>query len=314
MELRHLRYFAAVAEELHFRRAGERLRVAQPGVSQQIKRLEEELEVKLLLRTKRRVQLTDAGRAFLIEARRILAEADRAVRIARLTSRGEAGELAIGCTEAGEISVLPRVLPVFRTRFPAVRLTVETLDTMAQLQGLRDRRIQVGFLRLPFDEDRLLVMESVLREPLIAVLPDGHPLAAHRRVPLKALATEPWISFPRRMSPGFYDSLMAHCRRAGVTLNVVKEAENFQAQQSLVALGFGLALQPASVQIIRRHGVIYRPLAPPIPYAELALAYRRDSASEVLTAFRKLVRHVFRQRRQSGMPLSLPPARPTPIH
>lgn len=283
---------------LHFRRAAERMRIAQPGLSQQIKRLEEDLDVKLLLRTKRRVQLTDAGRAFLMEARRILADAERAVRVARLTSSGEAGELVIGCTEAGEISVLPRVLPVFRSRFPGVRLTVETLDTMAQLKALRDGRIQLAFIRLPCEEDRLLVVEPVLREPLVVVLPEGHALAAYRRIPLKALATEPWITFPRRLSPGFYDSLVAHCRQAGVTLNVAKEADHFQAQQSLVALGFGLSLQPASIQIIRRQGVIYRPLAPPPPYARMGIMYRRDSPSEVLTAFRQVVRQVFPRRRE----------------
>jgi DNA-binding transcriptional LysR family regulator len=293
VELRHLRYFAAVAEELHFRRAAERMRIAQPGLSQQIKRLEDELKVTLLVRTRRRVQLTDAGRSFLAEARRILADAERAVRVARLTASGEAGELTIGCTEAGQISVLPRVLPAFRARFPGVRFTVETLDTMAQLQALRGGRIAVGFLRLPFEEDRHLVVEPVLREPLIVVLPENHALAARRRIPFKTLATEPWITFPRRLSPGFYDSLVAHCRQAGVTLNVAREAEHFQAQQSLVALGFGLALQPASVQIIRRQGVVYRPLGPPVPHATLGMTYRRDGAPEALTAFRQVVRQVF---------------------
>lgn len=298
MELRHLRYFTAVAEELHFRRAAERIRVAQPVLSQQIKRLEEELEVKLLLRTRRRVQLTDAGRAFLAEAQRILADAERAVRVARLTSIGEAGELAIGSTEAGEISVLPRILPVFRSRFPGVRLTIETMDTMTQLQALRDGRLQIGFLRLPVEEDRSLVVESVLREPLVVVLPDAHPLAACRRIPFSALATEPWIFFPRRLSPGFYDSLVAHCRQAGITLNIVKEAEHLHGQQSLVALGFGLALQPASIQIIRRRGVVFRPLAPPTPYARLGMTYRRDSSSQVLTAFRQVVHRLFSRRRE----------------
>ncbi|HSF03689.1 MAG TPA: LysR substrate-binding domain-containing protein [Solirubrobacterales bacterium] len=293
MELRHLRYFAALGEELHFRRAAERLRIAQPGLSQQIKRLEEELDVKLLLRTKRRVQLTDAGRAFLVEARRILAEAERAVRIARQTSRGAAGELTIGCTEAGEISVLPRVLPVFRARFPGVRLAVETLNTMAQLKALLDGDIQLGFVRLPCEEDRLLVVEPVLREPLLVVLPEAHALAAYRRIPLGVLAAESWITFPRRLSPGFYDSLVTHCRQAGVTFHVVKEADHFHAQQSLVALGFGVSLQPASMRIIKREGVTYRPLVPPPPYAQMAMAYRRDTASEVLGAFRQVVRRVF---------------------
>jgi DNA-binding transcriptional LysR family regulator len=293
VELRHLRYFAMLADELHFRRAAERLHIAQPALSQQIRQLEDEIEVRLLLRTTRQVQLTDAGRAFLADARRILADVERAGRLARLTGRGEAGQLTIGCTEAGEISVLPRVLAAFRASAPGVTVAVESLPTSVQVQALRDGRIQVGFLRLPCEDPALLVVETVLREPLMVVLPRSHPLTAHRRIPLRALAGQPVISFPRRLAPGFYDSLMAYCHRAGVTLQVVKEAEHFQAQQTLIALGFGLSLQPASLESVRRRGLVYRPLKEPAPRAEIGMAYRRDPRSEVLAAFLRVVRQVF---------------------
>jgi DNA-binding transcriptional LysR family regulator len=282
-----------LADELHFRRAAERLRIAQPALSQQIRQLEDEIEVRLLLRTSRQVQLTDAGRAFLADARRILADVERAGRIARLTGRGEAGQLTIGCTEAGEISVLPRALAAFRASAPGVTVAVESLPTSVQVQALREGRIQVGFLRLPCDDSALLAVETVLREPLVVVLPRSHPLAARRRIPLRALAGQPVITFPRRLAPGFYDSLMGYCHRAGVTLQVVKEAEHFQAQQTLIALGFGLSLQPASLESVRRRGLVYRPLKEPAPHAEIGMAYRRDPKSEVLAAFLRVVRQVF---------------------
>src|SRR5439155_26330755 len=148
-------------------------------------------------------------------------------------------ELTIGSTEASQISILSRVLPVFRQRFPGVRLAVESLNTAAQLHALRDSRIQAGFLRLPREESGFVELVPILGEPLVVVLPAAHPLAARPTIPWRALAGEPCITFPRRSAPGFYD-VLSHCRRVRVTLNVVVEAEHFHAQQNLVALGFGL--------------------------------------------------------------------------
>jgi DNA-binding transcriptional LysR family regulator len=296
MELRHLRYFVMLADELHFRRAGERLHIAQSALSQQIRQLENEIEVKLLWRTTRQVRLTDAGQAFLQDARRILGDVERATRMARLTGRGAAGVLTIGCTEAAEISVLPRALNAFHKSAPGVTLAVESLATSAQVQALRDGRIQLGFLRIPCEDSALLAVEPVWREPMVVVLPESHPLATCRRISLKELADQPVISFPRRLAPGFYDSLMGYCHRAGVTLQVVKEAEHFQAQQTLIALGFGLALQPASLRSVTRRGVVYRPLRGPAPTAEIGMACRKDDRSEILSAFLDVVRPVFSPR------------------
>jgi DNA-binding transcriptional LysR family regulator len=292
MELRHLRYFVAVAEELHFRRAAERLNIAQPALSQQIRRLEAELRAQLLLRTKREVRLTDAGRVLLEDARRILADVDRAVRATWLTSRGESGELAVGSTHAGEVAILPRILPIFQQRFPKVSVAVESLGTPGQIEALRSRRIQVGLLRLPCDNQGLLTIEVILREPLVVALSESHPLAARQSIPLRALAREPYIGFPRLASPGFYDSLMALCRRAGFSLNVYREVDHFQTQLSLIALGFGLALVPASTQWHGRQGVVYRPLSSPGSQAAIGMAYRRDESSEVLRTFTGVVREV----------------------
>src|SRR4029077_16082933 len=136
-------------------------------------------------------------------------------------------------------------------------------------RALREGRLQVGFLRLPCDEVDLLQVVAILREPFVVVLPRSHVLASYGHVPWSLLGKEPSISFPRPFAPGFHDVLMSHCRRVGITLNVVMEAEHYHAQQNLVALGFGLSLQPASIRVIRREGLVYRPLAPPQLYAQL---------------------------------------------
>lgn len=304
MELRDLRYFATLAEELHFRRAAERLQLAQPTLSRQIRLLEEELKVSLLIRTKRRVLLTDAGRVFLEYARRLLAEAEKAVRMVQLVSRGEIGELTIGCNPAAEITLLPRVLPVFQKRFPKVNVTIESLSTATQPQALRDRRIDVGFIRLPCEDTALLVIECVGREPLVVVLPENHSLAARRRIPLKALAGQPYIAIPRRLAPGYYDALISLCRSVGFSPNVVKEADHFHSQLSLTALGFGVSLQPMSiVRSLRTPGLTIRPLMPPVPQAEIGMVYRRDDNSELLRGFTSVVRESItgRERRRGGL-------------
>ena len=154
MELRQLRYFVALARELHFRRAADQLRIAQPSLSQQLRRLEDEIDARLVHRTKRRVELTDAGRVFLREAQRILADAERIVRLTRLANRGAAGELVIGCTPAAELSVLPRVLPLFRVRCPTAAIRIESLSTAAQLEALRNRALNVGSSGCPVTNSR----------------------------------------------------------------------------------------------------------------------------------------------------------------
>src|SRR5262245_16123960 len=180
MELRHLRYFVVLAEQLNFRRSAEQLHMAQPALSRQIKHLEDELEVTLLVRTRRQVQLTEAGRTFFDEAKTILAATERAVRATRRASRGKLGELTIGCTQATAVSLFPLILPVYQRLFPRVSVAVETLDTPHQVDALASRRIQVGFLRLPCSDEGFLQTEVVLREPLVVVLPKSHTLAGRR--------------------------------------------------------------------------------------------------------------------------------------
>jgi DNA-binding transcriptional LysR family regulator len=295
MELRHLRYFLAVAEELHFGRAAARVQIAQPPLSQQIRQLEQELGVALFNRTKRRVELTPAGRAFLEHARQILAEAERAKRVAQRAGRGEIGRLAIGFASSADLDILPRVLRVWHERFPDVEIELHALLTSAQVDGLRRGRIQVGFVRLPMEETNLVV-ESIQREALVAALPDGHRLARRTRVRLAELASDTMILFPRHTAPGYYDVFISACRRAGFTPQLLHPG-SMQTNLGLVSAGLGVSLLPASIRNLRRAGVVYRPLAPPVPQVEMGMAHRRDEPSAVLPAFLETVRDVVRRER-----------------
>jgi DNA-binding transcriptional LysR family regulator len=305
VELRHLRYFVAVAEELHFSRAAARLRIAQPALSQQIRRLEQELGVALFNRTKRHVELTPAGRALLEEGGRVLAQAERAARTAQRAARGEIGPLAIGFTPSADLDILPRVLRRWHARFPDVEIVLHSLLPAAQVEGLRDGRIHIGFVRTPIEEAGLVV-EPIQREPLVAVLPHRHPLARAERVHLGDLAPDTMILFPREIAPGYYDIFIGACRRAGFTPRILHPG-SMQTNLALVSAGLGVSLMPASIRTLRRDGVVYRPLAPPVPYVEMAVAYRRDDRSAVLPPFLDVL-HRFEapERPRRGAPTPIP--------
>ena len=300
MELRHLRYFLAVADELHFGRAASRLGIAQPPLSQQIRQLEQELGLALFHRTNRRVEITPAGQAFAHEVRQVFAQAERAVSTAQRAGRGEIGQLDIGFAPSADLDILPRVLRVWNARFPAVEIGLHPLLQRAQAEALRDGRIQIGFVRLPLDESGLVV-EIIQRESLLAVLPAGHSLARRARVRLAELAGDRLIMFPRAMAPGYYDLLISACRSAGFTPRVLQEPGSIQTNLGLVSARLGVTLMPASIRNLRRAGVIYRPLAPPAPRAELAVTYRRDERSAVLPAFLEVLHEVVRRRPQRAI-------------
>jgi len=294
VELRHLRYFVAVAEELHFGRAAVRLRMAQPPLSQQIRALERELDVLLLNRTTRRVALTVAGATFLLQARRVLEQTEQAVHAARRASRGEIGRLAIGFVPSADLDLLPRALRLWRKRFPDAEVELHALLPEQQIEALRHGQIQLGILRLPVD-DRSLVVRRILREPLLAALPVRHPLAQRARVRIADLKADPLILFPRRTAPSHYDWLLSTCRRSGFTPRVLHETESLQTNVGLIAAGLGVSLLPASIRNLKRVGVVYRPLAPPVPHVALAAAYMRDDPPEVAQAFLELLRRGIRR-------------------
>jgi len=289
MELRQLQYFLAVAEELNFIRAAERLQMAQPPLSRQIRQLEQELGVELFRRTKRRVELTEAGEAFLAEARQILAQVELGVRVAQRASRGEIGRLVVGFEGSSTYDVIPKSLKVYRERFPEVDLVVYAMTTEEQIQALLEGRINIGFVVSPLS-DRRLTVEIILRESLVLAIPENHPLATRISVQVRNLEGEPFIMFQRHRGCGLYDQVIAVCQRAGFSPRVIQEADEMQVILGFVAAGLGITLLSASVQQFQRPGVVYRTLQPSTPKVALAVAWRRDAPSAVLQAFIEVVR------------------------
>ena len=285
MELRHLRYFVTVAEELHFGRAARRLHLSQPPLSMQIKALESELGALLLARSRRKVELTQAGIVFLREARDILARVEQARAAARRADRGEVGELSIGFITIADYNVLPLVLSEFRTRYPGVRLNLREATADAQLRDLAAQRIDIGFMLAPV-QDNALASEPLLREPLVAALSEDHPLAGTRGpLSLSRLADCPFVLFPRHMAPGLYDDVVSFCRQAGFSPRVEQEAVQMQTIVSLVSAGLGVALIPASMRNLGRAGVVYRNLREQSPLTELVVAWRQGETSPALVRF-----------------------------
>ena len=294
MELRHLRYFLAVAEELHFHRAAARLHISQPPLSQQIRALERELGVTLLERNRRRVTLTAAGESFRDDARSILAAVDRASERARNVARGAIGTLSIGFVGSAMFSpTLPDLLREFRNGHPEVELVLRELPTVAQLNSLVRGELDLGVIRGPMAEteiDPQLELLAIQRENLVAALPADHPLTARRRLRAESLRGETFVILDRRDSPGLFASLASAMGEVGGVPDDVLEVAEMQTIISLVAGGFGVSLVPASVGQVERTGVAFRPIAGPTPTIELALAWRQGGNSPVRDAFIELAR------------------------
>jgi DNA-binding transcriptional LysR family regulator len=294
MELRTLRYFVTLAEELHFGRAAQRLALTQPPLSLAIRGLEEELGVRLFARTRRQVALTHAGATFLEQARDILAWAGAAVELARAADLGAVGRLTIGFMSASVYTLLPPVLREFAAAHPGVRLELRELTLPQQATALRRRDIHVGFVRPPVT-DAELASEELLDEPLVVALPTGHPLAALRRIHARRLAGERFVMFQRAPGLVLHDLVLGFCLQQGFTPSVTQEASQTHAVVGLVSAGIGVALVPASAQEIRLRGVEFRRLAEKSPAVGTALAWRRDDTSPVLEAFVKTARRVARR-------------------
>ncbi len=274
MELRHFRYFVAVAEELHFGRAAERLHMAQPPLSQQIRQLEVEIGFALFRRTKRSVQLTEAGQLFLDRVRVIFAQVDQAIEIGRQASRGDLGQMVVGFVGSAAYNVLPPILQSMRTQVPGVGLELRELTTVQQLQWVAEGNIDVGFVRPPVNLPGL-ESEVIFQEPLMMALPECHPLCQDETVAVRSLRNEPFIQFPRVLAPGLYDPIISLCQQAGFSPNVVQEAIQMQTIVSLVAAEMGVAIVPASLQNLQRKGVVYKPLAEVTPLVAIALVWRK---------------------------------------
>jgi DNA-binding transcriptional LysR family regulator len=294
VELRHLRYFIAVAEELHFGRAAERLHIAQPPLSQQIRQLETKLGFQLFHRTKRSVRLTEAGQIFYLECQRLFRQLDQAIQTGRQTSRGEVGQLVIGFVSSTAYNVLPDILRTFRAAVPEVNLELHELTTDQQLQWLRENRLDVGLLRPPV-EDNAFQLSVIFQEPLVVALPETHPLATEPEISPQSLTSEPFIIFPRPLAPGLYDQIISFCQQAGFSPHVVQEAIQMQTIISLVAAEMGVAIVPLSLQNLQRTGVVYKRFNQETPQAAIALITKKNDVSPAVQKFFDLVQQVTHQ-------------------
>jgi len=289
VELRHLRYFLVLAEELHFGRAARRLHIAQPGLSQQIQALERELGVELVDRSRRRVQLTAAGRTFFEEGRRSMAQLERAIDLARRAGRGEVGRLSLGAAESATYSVLPSLLREYTRRYPEVDLSVREMSSGYQVPALERGEIDIAFIRTPVEIKNFETMR-LTEESMAAVLPEDHPLARKRAVPLAALSNERFILHPTPAS-GWTALMLAVCRNAGFEPRISQSASETAVAVSFVLAGLGVTLVPESLSAAaRRPGVVTRPVASPAPTTHLLVVYPRDGLPETARAFLEIVR------------------------
>lgn len=289
MELRHYRYFVAVAERLNFSQAAQALHVAQPALSRAVHDIEDEIGVPLFVRRKP-MQLTPAGVTFLEEARRVLAHAREAVVLARKSSRGEVGELNLAYVATLSDGLIPRLLRRFRGEFPSVAISMAQLPPARQIEALEAGQVHVGFIGMPEPDEGTGLDFHVFREdPLCVALPDGHPLRRKKSLPLKALADERFLFLAREGSPAYHDWLLKECRREGFKPQVAQEVESAQTCLELVAAGFGLALFPATAHQAWYEGVSFRQLTGPGPIFRHSVAWRRESSMPVVEAFLRML-------------------------
>lgn len=293
MDLRQMRYFLALAEERNFTRAAERLHMAQPPLTRQIRALEEELGATLFLRTTKGVELTEAGLALLDEVPNLLSLAQRAKERTLAASQGLSGRLDIGIFGSGVLDVIPRILARFHAERPEVKIVLHNLTKTEQIEALRERRISVGFNRLIPPEDDLMV-ETILRESMMVALPAGHPLARQkdlREVRIPDLSDQPLILYPRLPIAGLAQQVMQAFNREKAVLRVEQEVEDVLTAIALVAGGFGVCVTTASTASLRLPGVVYRPLVSKhLSEIELSCLYRQSDESPLLAAFVSVVR------------------------
>ena len=291
MEYRHLRFFIAVAEELHFTKAAARLHIAQPHLSQEIRHLEEELGMALFSRDRRHVSLTPAGRAFLVRARLLLVDTAAAIRAAQRASRGETGLLRVGfVSSAGFGVVLPDAVRRFRRERPEVEVVLSEQNSDEQIDLITRERLDIGLLHPPLKSERGLEIETLIMEPLVAALPENHPLALRRSIRLPALAGEPWILFPKGVASRLHEVVMMACTDAGFSPRVIQEALKLSTIMSLVASGLGVSLVPQPLARLGLPRIVCVPLAGQRPSLPLALIWRRGDDNPVLAPFMHVVR------------------------
>ena len=290
MDLRQMKYFLSLCEELNFTRAAKRLHMAQPPLTRQIHALEDELGTPLFVRTAKGVELTAAGQALRGEVPNILLLAQRARERTLRAGQGLIGQLDVGLFGSGVLDVIPQLLATFHRARPEVRIELHNLSKTEQLQALRERRITIGFNRLVPPEPGLGVL-TVLKEKLVVGLPETHPLCGREDITLRDLDGEPMIVYPNAPLHGLAQEVATAFHREGIRLNVVQAVEDVLTCMALVAGGFGACITTQSATRLRLPGVVYRPLrARHLRDIELSCLYRTDDASPMLAAFLDVVR------------------------
>lgn len=285
IELRQFRQFIAVAEELSFRRAAERLNMAQPPLTATIKRIEDEVGTVLIERTNRIERLTEAGRVFLDEARKTVNQAERAMLAAQRAGAGLTGTLRVTFVASAAREILPSILLRFRERYPAVTLELREAMTTQQLASLANNESDLGFVIPPLQDAEKLNIEVIARNRLVAALPEGHPLTKAEQITLADMSQDSWILFSARQGPGLHRIIHAACAKAGFSPRIGQEAPQMDTIASLVAGGMGVALVSRALATGGRKGVIFRELAGPGTPVEFELAIAYAHSSPALDAF-----------------------------
>jgi DNA-binding transcriptional LysR family regulator len=284
MELRHLRCFSVVAEELHFGRAAQRLYLTQPALTRQIQALEEALQVQLFNRSRRRVELTPAGQVFLETVHRLLSELEQGVQHTRHTARQESEQIRVGVTIPALYRIMPEILSCYTQCYPNVGVTVIGEGTEVQILGLKTNQLDVGLLHLPV-ADTTLSIEPLCQNSLLVALPTSHPLAKHRKIALRSLSNEPLIFHPRSIGPTLYVQFEQLCAQAGFTPNIIREVERVDTRLGLVTSGVGLALVLSGFEALKVQGIVYRALQEHFPTLQLAVAWRQSESSSHVQKF-----------------------------
>ncbi|MDP3339214.1 LysR substrate-binding domain-containing protein [Frigidibacter sp.] len=288
IELLQVRYFVILAEELNFSRAALRLNISQPPLSRHIQQLEQQLDVLLFERTSRRVTMTPAGQAFLVEARRLLAQTDAAVIATRRAARVVSGKLTVGFVGAATYEVLPQLVKMAQTELPGVEFDLIQLETAEQDEALRTGRIDLGLSR-PLSGGPMIDCVRIAHEPMMLAIPQDHPLSIRRRPPAKALEGEPFIMFAPA-ARHLHDMLTGLLQKAGISPRVVLQMTHSQAILSLVSTGIGLAIVPACARNASFDNIVFRPLARPLAcHADMFASWSRENGNPVLRRVREML-------------------------
>jgi DNA-binding transcriptional LysR family regulator len=295
VEIRRLKCFIAVAESLHFGRAAQRLNIVQSAVSQQIKLLEQELGVELLKRSRHRVDLTEAGTAFLTAAKRALCQTEEAVQVARDAAAGRLGRLRLGFIDNVLWSVLPPILRAFRDRYPGIDVNLQQLDRGQQIKALEDRELDVGVLPSP-QPGKGLESELLVSAPLIIALPETNPLSRRKTLPLALLAEEPFVAFPASMKTRLLAMTTSLCTAAGFLPKITQEAQQVSTLLALVSAGLGVTLVPRWVAASHPPGIVYREIEASVPPYELLIVWREGSVNNAIASFRSVASQVTHSR------------------